>query len=348
MKIQTLDANLRQFTNEEQRYLSGDYFQYDSIPASGYYHDEPYLLFDVATSRNIGDQNDVFLLSNYENLAIIKQSRFQKVPFHIHPWVELNYMYSGECILKIKDTVHVLKEGQMSLIDMNCPHSLSECRENDILINFIISKEYLDSNFFNRLAKDNFLTNFFIDTLNSKKSHDNFIIFHSENNSKLSIYIKQFLCEYYDNSIASNNILDCLMTLILCELINTFENDLSYKRQNSSESIVIPIIRYIEHNYNQCTLNSTAEFFNMHPNYLSSYLKRHTGLSYKELIQTQRLQQAASLLKTTSLSVYDISYHVGYSNTSFFFQKFKEKYGCTPKEYRKNPLSLRPIHNQRT
>ncbi len=124
------------------------------------------------------------------------------------------------------------------------------------------------------------------------------------------------------------------MTLILCELINVFENDLSQEKQNATDSIVAPIIRYIEHNYNTCTLESTAKFFNLHPNYLSAYLKRYTGSSYKKLVQTQRLQQAVNLLKNSSLSVYDISLHVGYSNTSFFFQKFKEAYGCTPKEYR--------------
>jgi YesN/AraC family two-component response regulator len=72
----------------------------------------------------------------------------------------------------------------------------------------------------------------------------------------------------------------------------------------------------------------------MHPNYLSGYIKKHTGKSFKEMIQIQRMQQAAELLKNSDLSTNDICLHVGYQNNSFFFRKFKEFYGCSPKEYR--------------
>ena len=67
---------------------------------------------------------------------------------------------------------------------------------------------------------------------------------------------------------------------------------------------------------------------------LSAYIRQHTGTTYKELVQTQRLSQAAKLLKSTALSTNDISLAVGYQNTSFFFQLFRKKYGCTPMEYR--------------
>lgn len=137
-----------------------------------------------------------------------------------------------------------------------------------------------------------------------------------------------------ERTLSSPNILDALMTLILCELINTFESDLSREPQRSRSKTLTSILRYIEKNYTDCTLESTAKYFNMHPNYLSAYLKNHTGFTFKQTLQTYRLQQAVHLLKNTSLSVSDISGHVGYLNTNFFFQKFKEKYGCTPGEYR--------------
>ena len=102
----------------------------------------------------------------------------------------------------------------------------------------------------------------------------------------------------------------------------------------SSSNHIYAILRYIETNCADCTLESTAAFFHMHPNYLSSYIKKHTNYTYKQLIQNQRLSQAAMLLRTTTLPTCDISIAVGYENTGFFFKKFEEKYGCTPKEYR--------------
>ena len=338
MKIQTLDAHLRALTKQELKNRSGDPFCYDSFPVAGFYKSDPYYCFDLALDRETFEKEYSFTY-RVENLLLAKQARFQAVPLHIHKWIELNYMYSGECTLTVNGASYVLKEGQVSLINTNAPHSVSACGENDILINFLIRQDYLDGNFFSRLAKDNYLATFFIEALASKNTQDNYIIFHSEKSTKLPVYINYFLCEYQDNSIAADSILDCLMTLVLCELINVFENDLSREQQQHNAGAVIPIVRYIEHNYNHCTLKSTASFFNMHPNYLSAYLKRHTGMTYKELVQKQRFQQAVLLLKSTSMSVYDISVHVGYSNTSFFFQKFREAYGCTPKEYRDRYLA---------
>lgn len=237
-------------------------------------------------------------------------------------------------MITINDTPFELKKGQMCLIDTNAIHTVSRCEENDILINFIIEKDYLTRAFFQRLAENSYLTSFFIETLNTKASHENYIIFHSENSERLTTVIDMFLCEYYDTSIGSVHILDSLMTLILCELINIFEKDMGNDNNKASDNAIIPMIRYIERNYNNCTLKSMAKFFNMHPNYLSGYIKKHTGKSFKEMIQIQRMQQAAELLKNSDLSTNDICLHVGYQNNSFFFRKFKEFYGCSPKEYR--------------
>ena len=333
MNIRTLDANLRHRTKIEELILQGIVVDYTAFPVEGYYNGKPYISF-TSQENNALLKDTITVLDYYRNLVTTKQDRFQAVPFHIHEWIELNYMYSGSCTITINDTSVKLEKGQATLINTNAPHSISECREEDILINFLIRRDYLDGNFFSRLSKDSYLTDFFIGALNTKKEQDNFIIFHSEKSSHLPVYISQFLCEYYDNSISSDNILDCLMTLILCELINVFENDLSHEKKDSAETAVGPIIRYIEHNYNTCTLKSTARFFNMHPNYLSVYLKKYTGLTYKKLIQKQRIRQAANLLKNSSLSVEDISFHVGYSNINFFYQKFREEYECTPGEYR--------------
>lgn len=334
MKMQTLDSYLRKCTEQELEHRRGIGYNYSKYPVVGHINEQPIFRFDEDLDREAAMiENNIS--SSYANLALLKQNRFETVPLHIHNWIELNYMYSGNCTFTINGETIELTEGQMCLIDTNAVHSVSRCGENDILMNFLINKNYLNTSFFDRLAENNYLTTFFIETLSNRTAHDNYIFFHSEENENIPTLVKMFMCEYYDTSIGSEHIIDSLMTLILCELINIFEHDLTYKNQ-TVDNAVIPMIRYIERNYNNCTLESMAEFFNMHPNYLSSYIKKHTGKSYKELIQTQRLQQAAELLKNTKLSANDICIHVGYQNNSFFFRKFKEHFGCSPKEYREN------------
>ncbi len=67
---------------------------------------------------------------------------------------------------------------------------------------------------------------------------------------------------------------------------------------------------------------------------MSRLLKRYTGHTFKELLQQQKLQQAVYLLSQTTLSADGIIEAVGYNNSSFFYRIFREKYGCSPREYR--------------
>ena len=57
-------------------------------------------------------------------------------------------------------------------------------------------------------------------------------------------------------------------------------------------------------------------------------LKKYTGMTYIQLIQTQKLQTAANLLKQTMLPVTEVAQRAGYENVTFFYKKFQEKYHC--------------------
>ena len=52
------------------------------------------------------------------------------------------------------------------------------------------------------------------------------------------------------------------------------------------------------------------------------------------LLREKRLGRAAELLAGTALPVEDIIGAVGYDNTSYFYRKFREHYGVSPKQYR--------------
>lgn len=97
---------------------------------------------------------------------------------------------------------------------------------------------------------------------------------------------------------------------------------------------IIPMLHYIENNFRTCTQESMTEFFHISPNYVTKMLKRHTGMSYIQLIQAQKLEYAAILLKSTPYSITGIAREAGYENMNFFYKKFGERYRCFPKEYR--------------
>ena len=96
----------------------------------------------------------------------------------------------------------------------------------------------------------------------------------------------------------------------------------------------MPVLRYIENNYKVCDLQSTAQQFNLHPNYLSAMLKKYTGSTFNELVQQEKLTAAEKLLLNLDMSVTDVANFVGYQNVSYFYKIFKRKNNCMPNEYR--------------
>lgn len=270
-----------------------------------------------------------------ENIIISRHTRFAEVPMHIHDIIELSYVYSGKFTEVIKDKTVTLNEGQVSIIDTGIPHSILPTNEEDIIINILIRKEYFSTSFLSRLSSKGIISEFLVNAVSDKKNHDNYIIFNSDNNKKMPNLIKELLCEYYEKSLFSDEIIDCYMILIFTELIKTFQYDTNHSLTDSNGSAtVIDILNYLEENYMTCTLSSMATHFNFHPNYLSSLIKKSTNKSFKELIQAQKLTRCSILLSNSDMPIYEIANEIGYQNLNFFYKKFKSYFGITPNEFR--------------
>lgn len=265
-------------------------------------------------------------------ITVIKQDRFLAVPEHRHEWFELAYMYSGQITITVESAPVHLKQGQCILINCNAAHSCGECGEDDILINFLILPQYLNQNFFSRFSNSGYLSQYLIRALNNQNSKHNYIHFHSENSRRLPVFFREFLCEYYDCGIYAKDYIDSFTTLIFLELTNTYRLDSDGKHPGRRD--LLPILRYIEENFRTCTLETTAAFFHMNPNYLSNYIKKQSGANFLSIVQNQRMRYAAKLLENTNLPVTEIAEKAGYQNVSFFYKKFKEIFRCMPAEYR--------------
>ncbi len=85
----------------------------------------------------------------------------------------------------------------------------------------------------------------------------------------------------------------------------------------------------------QFGVSELAEQMNMSRSNLLRKIKKHTHLSASQFIRQIRLQKGKELLKQTELSIAEISYQVGFGNTSYFIKCFRENYGYPPGEVRK-------------
>lgn len=96
------------------------------------------------------------------------------------------------------------------------------------------------------------------------------------------------------------------------------------------------IIAYVKDHYRNPDLNvsSIAENFNISISYVSRLFKNLTGTGLLDYVHYLRIEDAKLLLKTTNMSIKDISTKVGYYNSLTMTRAFRRYEGVTPSDFR--------------
>ena len=103
----------------------------------------------------------------------------------------------------------------------------------------------------------------------------------------------------------------------------------------SREVLVQAALQEITQNYREASLSNVARTYGVSLAYVSECVRTQTGKTYKELLQKHRMETAARLLRRIELNIQQIITQVGYENTSYFYRLFHERYGQSPREYRR-------------
>jgi len=121
--------------------------------------------------------------------------------------------------------------------------------------------------------------------------------------------------------------------LIHCERL--FEKEQDLESALPAGDIIKQFIQLLD-NYHlkEHAVTFYAAKLAIHPNYLNSLVKRHTGMSTKEIIQNRLLLETKYLLHSTTLSIKEISNKVGFSDPNYFTTFFKRLEKMSPANYR--------------
>lgn len=124
---------------------------------------------------------------------------------------------------------------------------------------------------------------------------------------------------------------------LLWEIFENFTKLIeNYRYLGYDSPFVTRIIKHIRNNINdKYTLEGLSALFGVTPEYLSSHFKSATGISLRDFINSEKIEQAKLLLITTDLSILDIALSLGYFDQSYFSKVFKKYVSLTPLQYKK-------------
>ena len=295
----------------------------------------------IAIQKNLYTSSDEFIIDSKKLLErgrlidIRKHTRFTYFPVHRHNYVEMVFMLSGSLTTTIDRTKSLtLKDGDLLILNQ---HEILPCGMNDIAVNFLILPE-----FFSRpiiaLDRDNILRTFFLSILTPGNHSEDYLFFHTRGVIPVENLIENLLWSLLVRGHGMNVINQTTMNLLFINLSYLSSDLRSHEEQEFSDA-VLSVLEYIDKNYISGTLEEAAKCSGYSSAYLSRLLKKRTGKTFKQMLQERKLQQCIYYLENTSLSAAQIMSRIGYENSCYFYQVFRERCGCSPREYRKQHFS---------
>jgi AraC family transcriptional activator of pobA len=169
-----------------------------------------------------------------------------------------------------------------------------------------------------------------------RKSGKPFLVLTPKQASKLSV-IFEYLLEEYDGELKNKDEMiatKVLELLLQCDRYLTDaepeQNEDCYSELVDSFNELIQKNAKTEH-----SVQFYADVLHMHPNHLNFLMKKYTGTAAKRTINDHIFLEAKHLLDSTSLTVKEIAYELGFASPGCFSSFIKKMSKISPSKYRR-------------
>lgn len=159
-------------------------------------------------------------------------------------------------------------------------------------------------------------------------------------NLKVGEYIKALDSNIYKHEISSFLYFEGYSNLILAHQIEQFYKAINDNRNTTSltkdELQRVQEVSDFIKNYPeiQHSIKSLCTKSGLSPNKLQEGFKFMHSRTVSDFVRNVRLEKAEDLIKNTDLNISEVVYTIGFTSRSYFCKIFKNKYDCSPKEYK--------------
>lgn len=311
-----LMEELRRVTPEEERLLAGGQVERGLYTSGGG--------FTVDSDK---------LLAKGRLITVRPHTRFTEFPFHTHNYIEIMYMCSGQTVHTVNGRAPLtLRAGELLFLGRQAGHAVKRAEKDDVGVNFIVLPQFFDYAL-ELIGTDNVVGKFLVGGLRQSGGELDCLHFRVAEVPTVQNLVENLVWSVVHPQPNGRRINQASMGLLLLQLLNyTQELEAS---GGLGDGAVWAALREIEENYRTADLTRLAKELHVSLSYLSGAVHSATGRTFKELLLEKRLTKAAGLLDSTRLPIQDVIAAVGYENTSYFYRMFRDRFGVSPREYRK-------------
>lgn len=261
---------------------------------------------------------------------------------HNHDYWEILFVESGTLKMQIESAVYSLNEGDACVLNRATRH-MEYFQQGQSLIYIALSSEYINSWPADQNVAFQRPMSHLLENGSNLPHYQNKDFIHARAKNKDAYYsaanlIQSMKDELQGNMPGSKYIVRGIVYRLIALFTLSEHYDAKYHDlgQTEESSLAGLAKKFLDTNKHRITLFELEGILQYNGAYINQLFKKKYRRSITEYNQDICLQYMAKLLLTTNKTIEDICHMIGFVNRTYIYKIFKEKYGCTPSEFRKN------------
>ncbi len=287
------------------------------------------------------DVEEGTIIPQFYDVFTIRHPRLTRRYLHRHDYFELDFVVKGTACFNFEDSEHIMHEGEVCIVAPGSNHDFIIDDETSIVYTVCIRKSTFESTFVSLMSHQDLMSGFFRQILKDE-NRSNYLMLFTGNNMECRIFLRKLLIESESPDEYSNGCCVALINLFFTNLLRNYSKTIAFYNYELGSDFSL-VLQYIQHNYQTLTLSSLAEFFHYSEPHLSTIIKHNTGRNFTELIKSLRMRDAQNLLLNTNQKINEIAEQTGYNSADHFSRVFRQTFGMSPADYRKENKKESPF-----
>jgi AraC-like DNA-binding protein len=253
-------------------------------------------------------------------------------PLHNHEEMELNLILNAKGAKRIVgDHLAEIGDAELVFVGSNLPHGwfTHKCKSKKITeVTIQFHKDLMDDRFLKR--------NQLIKIRKLFEESQRGVLFSPETIKKIAPRIIGL-----SKKVGFESILELFNIFHILSISKNIEilSDASFMKEDfiTNSRRIEKVFEYLNANFSkEISLSEVARIAHMPNTSFSRFIKQRTGYTFIDCLTAIRLGHVTRMLIDTTHSIAEIAYQCGFNNMANFNKTFKNKKGCTPKEFRDN------------